>query len=55
MIYIYIYIYIYTHTTGDVDVLIMPPPGTESCTEILPLLLDMLHEEHFLTDDLTLP
>jgi hypothetical protein len=41
--------------TGDVDILIMPPPNKESCAEILPLLLDMLHEEQFLTDDLTLP
>jgi DNA polymerase beta palm len=42
------------HFTGDVDILILPPEGEESCVEVLQPLLDALKAQHFLTDDLTL-
>jgi hypothetical protein len=44
----------YHYYIGDVDILILPPEGEESCVEVLQPLLDALRAQHFLTDDLTL-
>jgi hypothetical protein len=45
---------IHATATGDVDILILPPEGEESCLEVLQPLLDVLKAQYFLTDDLTL-
>jgi hypothetical protein len=45
---------VYLIATGDVDILILPPEGEESCLEVLQPLLDVLKAQYFLTDDLTL-
>ena len=42
-------------SSGDVDFLLAPPEGYNHINNVIPRLLDILHQQGFLTDDLTLP